>query len=80
MTASEDGDVHRAHVHLTNNSETVPALRVRVCVKDSRGLVTPVIYSDNYISLMPHESKEVIAEFAPENGRYYIEISGLNVK
>lgn len=80
VSVSEDGDVHRAHVHLTNNSETVPALRVRVCVKDSRGLVTPVIYSDNYISLMPHESKEVIAEFAPENGRYYIEISGLNVK
>jgi hypothetical protein len=51
------------------NATNVPALqaRIRVTVAESGEDVLPVFYGDNYISLMPGDSKTVTVEFDPAN-------------
>ena len=69
-------------VTLSNNGD-VPALmlRLKLVSKSTGEMVLPVIYSDNYISLMPGESREIAIEAAPEDlrGKAGLEISGFNL-
>ena len=69
-------------VTLTNNGK-VPALmlRLKLVSKSTGEMVLPVIYSDNYISLMPGETREIRIEAAPEDlrGKPGLEISGFNL-
>ena len=69
-------------VTLTNNGD-VPALmlRLKLVSKSTGEMVLPVIYSDNYISLMPGESRVIDIEAAPEDlhGRTGLEITGFNL-
>ena len=69
-------------VTLTNTGD-VPALMLRLKLVSGRSgeMVLPVIYSDNYISLMPGETRTVTVAAAPEDlrGKVGVEISGFNV-
>ena len=69
-------------VTLTNNG-SVPALmlRMKLVSKSTGEMILPVIYSDNYFSLMPGESRTVDIEAAPEDirGKVGLEVSGFNL-
>lgn len=66
------------------NSGDVPALMIRLCLRDRRSgeMVLPVIYSDNYFSLMPGEKHTVETEVSPDDysGDAMMEISAFNLK
>lgn len=65
------------------NIGKVPALMIRLCLKDRRTgeMVLPVIYSDNYFSLMPGESYDVAidADSSDYSGKASLEISAFNL-
>ena len=44
-------------------------------------MVLPVLYSDNYISLMPGETRTIDIQAAPEDlrGKVRVEVSGFNL-
>jgi hypothetical protein len=68
---------------LTNNGE-IPALmlRLKLVSKSTGEMVLPVLYDDNYFSLMPGETREIGIEAAPEDlcGKAGLEISGFNLE
>lgn len=70
-------------VTITNKSD-VPALMIRLNVVGGDGeQILPMIYSDNYFSLMPDESKEVTLQWADRDTRgkkAKVMISGYNVE
>ena len=64
-----EGPAHKGTVMLTNDSDT-PALMVRLNLKGSDGgQILPVVYSDNYLHLMPGERKVVTVSYRDEDGR-----------
>ena len=69
-------------VTLTNNGD-IPALmlRLKLVSKSTGEMILPVIYSDNYFSIMPGETRTVEIEAAPEDlrGKAGVEVSGFNV-
>jgi len=71
-----------ALITLTNCSST-PAVMLRLNLKGSDGeQILPVIYSDNYLHLMPGESRTIDIEWKAEDTRGtmpMIEITGTNV-
>ena len=64
------------------NTGKIPALLIRLNLKGGDGeQILPVIYSDNYFSLMPNESKKIKVSYRDEDGRGqapYVEVSGFN--
>jgi Exo-beta-D-glucosaminidase Ig-fold domain len=69
-------------VRLENRS-SVPALETKLTLLDSRGeRILPVYYSENYISLLPGERREITIDYAssPAQGTPQIAIRGWNVK
>jgi beta-galactosidase/beta-glucuronidase len=62
-TAQPEGDHWRLTTELRNNSKT-PALLVRLkAVREkSQDRILPVLYSDNYISLMPRERRTIVTQ------------------
>jgi hypothetical protein len=62
------------------NEGTVPALATKLTVVDADGKrVLPVLYSDNYVSLLPHEPREVEI-LCPQGGQCSnIQVRGWNV-
>ena len=69
-------------ITLTNNSN-VPALMIRLNLKGDDGeQILPVIYSDNYLHLMPGESRTIGIEWKAEDARGakpIVEITGMNM-
>ncbi len=68
---------------LTNTSAS-PVLMVRLMVKGSKSgeRILPVLYSDNYVSLMPGEKKEIEMTLKHEDTRSekpVVEITGFNI-
>ena len=67
---------------LTNNGD-IPALmlRLKLVSKSTGDMVLPVIYSDNYFSLLPGEKREIDIQAAPEDlrGKPGLEVTGFNV-
>ena len=78
MTATASGK----GVTLTNTGQ-VPAVMLRLNLKGDDGeQILPVIYSDNYLHLMPGESRTIDIEWKNEDARGckpVVEISGTNV-
>ena len=72
LRAAEQEKQARLKVTLENTG-TSPALHLKLTLLDAAGKarVLPAYYSDNYISLLPGESKEIVIEypkFATQNG------------
>ena len=69
-------------ITITNNGN-VPAVMLRLNLKGDDGeQILPVIYSDNYLHLMPGESRTIDIEWKNEDARGckpIVEISGTNV-
>ena len=80
--ASVTAIAHGTSITLTNNG-TVPAVMVRLNLKGDDGeQILPVIYSDNYLQLMPGESRTIDIEWKTEDARGaqpIIEIAGMNL-
>lgn len=78
-----NGDKWQATVLLKNTAD-VPALMIRLKVygKKTGERILPAYYSDNYISLLPGEEKEIVITFRNEDTRGEkpaVEISGFNL-
>ncbi|MGI6243941.1 MAG: glycosyl hydrolase 2 galactose-binding domain-containing protein [Prevotella sp.] len=77
------GDEYRGTVVLTNRS-TTPALLLRLNLKGNDGeQILPAIYSDNYLMLMPGESRTVKVSYRAEDGRGcmpVVSLTGFNVE
>jgi len=71
----------RANVRLTNPTGHPPAFFIRLSVVDSHGhrRILPAFYSDNYLSLMPGQTREVIVEWPVKNEAVSISVEGWNV-
>jgi exo-1,4-beta-D-glucosaminidase len=71
----------RAEIRLHNPSKTL-AFQVAVSVDDSAGLsITPVLWSDNYIELMPGESITLSSTLPPHlTGKPVYRLSGWNIE
>ncbi len=69
-------------ITVTNNG-TVPAVMLRLNLKGDDGeQILPVIYSDNYLHLMPGEARTIDIEWKAEDARGckpIVEINGTNV-
>ena len=69
-------------VTLTNDGD-IPALmlRLKLVSRPSGEMVLPVLYSDNYFSLMPGETRTVDIQAAPEDirGKAALEVTGFNL-
>lgn len=64
-----NGDRWQGMVKVSNPSDT-PALMLRLNLLDGDGdQILPVIYSDNYFHLMPHEERTITISFADEDVR-----------
>ena len=84
-------DLKRAQLNITTqgksitltNTGDVPAMMIRLNLKGDDGeQILPVIYSDNYLHLMPGESRTIDIEWKNEDARGtrpVVEISGTNV-
>jgi exo-1,4-beta-D-glucosaminidase len=78
---SPDGPV--AHVQIKNPSKNL-AFQVRLAIRKSgqEGEILPVFWEDNYISLMPGETREITAKYVPDAavfGGVELRVSGWNV-
>ena len=66
---AKKGDVHVGEITVANPTAT-PALLIRLNLVGSDGKqILPVIYSDNYFSLMPGEEKSISVSYNDEDGR-----------
>jgi hypothetical protein len=78
VTAAANGN----SITITNNGN-VPAVMLRLNLKGDDGeQILPVIYSDNYLHLMPGESRTIDIEWKNEDARGckpIVEIYGTNV-
>ncbi|MBP9997879.1 MAG: discoidin domain-containing protein [Bacteroidales bacterium] len=54
---------------LISNVSESPALMIRMSLHDRAGLIAPVIFNDNYFSLLPGETREITAEFGETEGK-----------
>ena len=72
----------KSSITLTNEG-TVPAVMLRLNLKGDDGeQILPVIYSDNYLHLMPGESRTIEVEWKVEDARGahpIVEITGTNL-
>ncbi|MGC1293339.1 MAG: sugar-binding domain-containing protein [Candidatus Acidiferrales bacterium] len=79
----EKADSDEVSVHLHNPSEHL-AFQVRLAINDANGNeVLPVFWSDNYIELMPGESKTITARYPSWiklEGGAKLEVGGWNIE
>ena len=76
--ASTEGAARKVDVTLTNPSR-VPVLNTKLTLLDAAGArVLPVYWSDNYVALMPGESRTVSAEFAGGQGELKVAVRAWN--
>ena len=83
-TASVEGDTTLLTVHLTNSSNAIAVMaHLQLHKKASGGRVLPVFYADNYISLVPGETRLVTIQAATRNlggEEPLLLVDGFNVK
>lgn len=81
-TFTQEGGTVTGKVTLKNDSET-PALMIRLKTTNDAGeRVLPVYYDDNYISLMPGESRTITLEFDRKylnDGQPSLAVEGWNI-
>lgn len=80
---SKTGNTWNGKVHIGNQTK-IPSLLIRLNVLGEDGeQILPLIYSDNYFSLMPGEKKEVALQWKEEDTRGkrpHLSVTGFNVK
>ena len=64
-------------VTVTNDSDVIAYQNVLTLKDDNGALIVPAFWSDNYFSLLPHESKTVCCQ-APEGVTGKVELAGWN--
>ncbi len=84
MSIEKQGDTQVATVHLTNNSDGI-AFFVQSAIVDQKThqWILPVFWSANYVSLLPHESRQLTAEFsvdASAGKSLELHVSGPNIQ
>lgn len=84
VTFTKDGDNWIAKGTIKNETDT-PAvfLRLKVTGNKSNDLILPIMYSDNYFSLMPGEEKAIEITFKDEDSRGeqpVLTIEGINAE
>ncbi len=68
-SVSRTGEKWNLATTLDNRSE-VPALMIRLKVLDENGeMILPALYSDNYVALMPGESRNIVMSVRVEDSR-----------
>jgi hypothetical protein len=79
-TESRQGNWARVLVHVANRTPNV-ALMSKLTVRNPDGTrVLPAYYSDNYISLLPGESREIESPASAAKGKLQVGVSGWNVQ
>jgi exo-1,4-beta-D-glucosaminidase len=75
-----DTPMANAEVTLTNTSDTLAFfIEMKIVGENSRQILTPVFWDDNYISLPPHATKTLHAQF-PDGKTPELKLQGWNVK
>jgi len=81
---AQDGDACRAEVAIDNPNKGLAVMtRLKLLDEASGLLVAPIMYSDNYFSLVPGESKAVTVEFSAKSvsgNRVSVWVEGWNVE
>jgi hypothetical protein len=79
--ASVDGDERVVHVRLLDTG-TAPALAAKLTLIDDSGQrILPAFYSDNYVSLLPGEPREIELRYAgARTGAARLRLRGWNVE
>ena len=77
---SDTVTVDAVTVRLTNPSHSL-AFLVRARLTDAGREILPVIWSDNYVSLLPGESRVLRAKFGPGAGasNAQVKVDGFNI-
>ena len=71
----------KAIVTLTNNSDRLAFfMEMRIIDKKTQETILPVFWSDNYVSLLPGETKEFTAQFEGEEQAAEFSIKGFNLE
>jgi Exo-beta-D-glucosaminidase Ig-fold domain/Glycosyl hydrolases family 2/Concanavalin A-like lectin/glucanases superfamily/Glycosyl hydrolases family 2, sugar binding domain/Glycosyl hydrolases family 2, TIM barrel domain len=81
LTYRQNGESVELYLHLENKG-AVSALQSKLTLVDSRGeRILPVYYSDNYVSLLPGETREVVIRYsrAQAEANPQVAIRGWNV-
>ena len=69
QSISEEGTKQKAVLLLRNTSQ-IPAVFVRIVLKGDDGeQILPVDYSDNYLTIMPGEKREVVVSWKKADAR-----------
>jgi len=83
VRSTVDGDVERVKVMLENAGNTAAIeLKLTLLGADGKTRVLPAYYSDNYVSLLPGEKKEIVVEYpkAAVKGGVTIGLRGWNLE
>ena len=79
VTASARADKGRVVVSL-KNSGNVAAIETKLTLLKYDGTrLLPAYYSDNYVSLLPGEAREVVVEYPAGEGAAQVAVRGWNV-
>jgi hypothetical protein len=66
---------------LENTTDTVALMaRVKVTEEDGNKRILPVFYSDNYVSLLPGESKTITIDGIPDDKKARVFVDGWNIE
>ncbi|HEY1902752.1 MAG TPA: glycosyl hydrolase family 2 [Terracidiphilus sp.] len=80
-TTTQENGGQVTHIRLENNNSILAfflRLNLHVCGPDKE--IVPVVWSDNYLSLVPGESRELTATYrAPQPESVRVDVSGWNV-
>jgi hypothetical protein len=81
VAAGRAGNENRIRVALRNESRAA-ALAAKLTLLDARGQrILPAYYSDNYVSLLPGETREIeISVPVATTGETHLKLRGWNVK
>jgi hypothetical protein len=79
--AANSGDERKVSIKL-ENSGAVPALLVKLTLEDAStgARILPAYYSENYVSLLPGETRTVTVAFPPGNAKPAIALRGWNLE
>ena len=78
---SSEGGERKVTVELTNGG-AAPALMIKLTLKEAKTgeRILPANYSENYVSLLPGESRTVVISFSGDSARPSVGIRGWNQK
>jgi uncharacterized membrane protein len=67
-TSTKSGQTAHVHVQLKNTGNNVALENKLTLLNATGGRILPAYYSDNYVSLLPGESKEIDIEYPASAG------------